>query len=239
MTMSSLLTVRSANDALAKRYDRVTGIFTGATNGIGLATLHAFVKHIPRPRAIVAGRSRRNFQDEVEILKQLNPDTEIIFIESDLSLIHNGDAASKDMASHISRHNVDFVCMSQGYAPIEGRKFTSEGLDQGMSLFYYGRVRLVQKLISSGILKHDAKILSIVSLAKHNTPMAISDKDVSGLPACWRQGGTDPGTRPCSGHSLQHRDNACCGRHLHDPHLRRAREAESKHEFSPVISWHS
>ena len=56
--------------------------------------------------------------------------------------------------------------MSQGYAPLEGRRYNAEGLDEVLTLCYYGRVRMVQNLLSSGILVPKARVLSILAGGK-------------------------------------------------------------------------
>ncbi|KAK3703314.1 hypothetical protein LTR37_014526 [Vermiconidia calcicola] len=151
--MASFNDVSAANEALP--------IFTGATHGLGLATLRAFTKHIPKPRAITIGRSRERFENELRELQLLNPDANFQFIESELSLIRAIDTLCGQLRTELSSQSVDRLYMSHGYAPVEGRKYTIEGLDEVMTLGYYGRVRFVENLIAMDAVRHNASLVSV------------------------------------------------------------------------------
>src|ERR1700761_6247339 len=94
--------VRSANAALKTKHDTLTAVFAGATNGIGLATLRAFAKHIPQPKAIIVGRSRSKFEPELQNLKSINPNGDFTFLEADVSLIKNIDAVCEQIKKTVS-----------------------------------------------------------------------------------------------------------------------------------------
>lgn len=164
--MSSLATIRAANTDLQRRCSSATAIFTGATHGIGLATLQSFITHIPNPTAIIAGRNRHAFEPEIAKLRQLNPNAKINFLEADLTLIHSIDFLADRLVSTLSDQSVDFLCMSQGYAPLSGREYTTEGLDKAIALFYHGRLRLLSNLLNSKILKSSATVLNILAGGK-------------------------------------------------------------------------
>ncbi|KAK3725543.1 hypothetical protein LTR37_000513 [Vermiconidia calcicola] len=159
--MASFNDVLAANEALRTRFESVTAIFTGATHGLGLATLRAFTKHIPKPRAIIIGRSRERFENELRELQLLNPGAKFQFIESELSLIRAIDTLCGQLRTELSSQSVDLLYMSHGYAPVEGRKYTIEGLDEVMTLGYYGRVRFVENLIAMDALRHNASLVSV------------------------------------------------------------------------------
>ena len=164
--MAVLKDVEAANKVLRNDHESVTAIFTGATQGVGLATLRTFSVHIPKPRAIIVGRNRRRFEDELCNLASLNPEGEFTFIEAEVSLIKSIDVACAQIKSFLDGASVDLLCMSPGYAPLQGREFTTEGLDKAMALVYYGRVRMSQRLIESGIMKPNAKIISVMAGSK-------------------------------------------------------------------------
>lgn len=159
--MTSLKEVIAANASLPIRYDSVTAIFTGATQGIGLGTLKAFARHIPHPTAVIVGRQHERFERELKNLKLCNPRGNFIFVEGQVSLIKGIDTISSQITHELSTGTVDFVFMAQGSAPIEGRRYTNEALDEMMALIYYGRVRLVQNLIAMGMMRSNARIVSI------------------------------------------------------------------------------
>lgn len=164
--MPSLATIRSANSALRQHHNSLTAVFTGVTRGIGLATLQTFVKSIPHPTVLIAGRNALAFEPEIAHLRALNPDAEITFIEADLSLIRNVDAVAEQISTRLDQGTVDLLCMSQGYAPLEGRRYTDEGLDRALALMYYGRLRLLDRLIASRTLKKDARVLNVLAGSK-------------------------------------------------------------------------
>ncbi|KAI7499615.1 hypothetical protein KC367_g4313 [Hortaea werneckii] len=118
--MVAISEVKSANDSLAKSPQELTAVFTGATNGIGLATLRAFAKHISSPRAIIIGRSQTNFAPELDNLYSINPNGNYTFLEAEIS-----------------------------YISFNGRETNADGLDTSISLRYYGRIRLAQNLLPS------------------------------------------------------------------------------------------
>ena len=160
--MACLPDIQAANGKLHERHESLTAVFTGATNGIGLGTLQAFVQYVPHPTAIIAGRNAHAFEKEIVKLKQLNSNAEIVFLEADLSLIKNIDAVSEQIASRLPPNSIDLLCMSQGSNPINGREFTTEGLDKCIALAYYGRMRLLQRLATSHVLQPEAVVLSIL-----------------------------------------------------------------------------
>ena len=166
--MATLSEVNAANEDLRTRVETATAIFTGATQGIGLATLKAFATHIPKPRAIIVGRNRQRFKDELHKLASLNSSGEFIFLEAEVSLIKAIDAVCVEIKQLLASESADLLCMSQGYAPLEGREYTSEGLDKAMALVYFSRMRMIQNLIDSNVLKPTAKVVSVLAGAREN-----------------------------------------------------------------------
>lgn len=164
--MASISEIIKANETVRNRYESATAIFTGATQGVGLGTLQAFVKHIPKPRAIIIGRSRERFEDEMNQLRSINSNGEFTFIEGELSLINGVDAIAEQIKQHLAGTKVDLLCMSQGYAPLEGRDYTSEGLDSLLVLVYYGRMRMIQHLIDEQSMASNGTVVSILAGTK-------------------------------------------------------------------------
>lgn len=157
--MVSLSEVKSGNASLKNRHETLTAVFAGATRGIGLGTLIAFAKHIPKPKAIIIGRSRSHFNPELENLKSINPNGEYTFIEADVSLIKNIDAVCGQIKQQVS--SVDLLFVSQGYLNFGDRKNNAEGLDNAISLRYYGRVRFTQNLLP--IMTRNARAVSVLA----------------------------------------------------------------------------
>lgn len=161
--MSSITDIISSNEALATRYESLTAVFTGATQGIGLGTLQAFVKHIPKPRAIIVGRNRERFEDQLKALTAINANGEFVFIEGELSLIKGVDAVCDKIEKTLEGTKIDLLFMSQGYAPLGGREYTSEGLDSCMVLVYYSRMRMTETFLDGQVLKPNASVIDILA----------------------------------------------------------------------------
>lgn len=159
--MVAVSEIRSANDGLSKKHDTLTAVFVGATNGIGLATLKAFAKHIPQPKAIIIGRSRSKFDPELQNLKSINSNGTYTFLEADVSLIQNIDAVCSEIKTHLSGSKIDLIYTSQGYISFNGRENNADGLDNSISLRYYGRIRFIQDLLP--LMSSNARAVTILA----------------------------------------------------------------------------
>ncbi|KAI6891259.1 hypothetical protein KC318_g14224 [Hortaea werneckii] len=161
--MVAISEVKSANASLDKSPQELTAVFTGATNGIGLATLRAFAKHISNPHAIIVGRSQTKFASELDNLRSINPKGTYTFLETDISLIQNIDHLCQTIQTHLDDGStkIDLLIMSQGYISFNGRETNADGLDNSLSLRYYGRMRLAQNLLP--FLSENARVLSILA----------------------------------------------------------------------------
>ena len=161
--MVSISEVRSANAALYSKpdLDSLTAVFIGATNGIGLATLRAFAKHISKPTAIVIGRIRSKFEPELQNLRSINPNGTYTFLEADISLIKNIDTVCTQITSHLGSSRIDLLYTSQGYVSFAGRENNAEGLDNSIALRYYGRIRCTQNLLP--VMAPHARTITILA----------------------------------------------------------------------------
>ncbi|KAK5695635.1 hypothetical protein LTR17_024515 [Elasticomyces elasticus] len=159
--MVALSEVRSANAALNKIHSTSTAVFIGATRGIGLATLRAFAKHIPNPTAIIVGRNRTAFASELDNLRQINPNATYTFIESEITLIKDIDAVCETIKRELADSKIDLLVTSQGYISFAGRETNADGLDNSISLRYYGRVRFTQNLLP--VIATHGRVISILA----------------------------------------------------------------------------
>ncbi|GAB1732894.1 hypothetical protein NU195Hw_g3018t1 [Hortaea werneckii] len=162
--MVAISEVKSANASLENSPQQLTAVFTGATNGIGLATLRAFAKHISNPRAIIIGRNQASFAHELDNLHSLNPNGTYTFLENDISLIRTIDHITQTIQTHLAGTQIDLLIMSQGYISFSGREPNAEGLDTSISLRYYGRIRFAQNLLP--FMSSHARVLSILAGGK-------------------------------------------------------------------------
>ncbi|KAF2166118.1 hypothetical protein M409DRAFT_23846 [Zasmidium cellare ATCC 36951] len=166
--MTTVQQIVASNGQLHEIHESITAVFTGATHGIGLETLKAFLRYISKPKAILVGRNRQRFAPELEALRQLNQDAEISFLEAELSLISEVDRICETIKQRTPTNSISLLCMSQGYAPLGPRRFNKEGLDEAMTLGVYGRVRLAERLIHLSTLSTNARVVSILGGAKED-----------------------------------------------------------------------
>ena len=164
--MPSLQEVKTANASIktAQSQENITAVFTGATRGIGLATLEAFAQHVPKPTAIIVGRSASRFDPHLARLRSMNPAGTFTFIEHDIELLRDVDATSKLIISALEGRKIDILYTSQGYISFAGRETNADGLDRSISLRYHGRVRFTQNLLPC--MSETARSVSILAGSK-------------------------------------------------------------------------
>jgi NAD(P)-dependent dehydrogenase (short-subunit alcohol dehydrogenase family) len=116
--MVDLGTIRQSNAALKARPSGFIAIFVGATSGIGASTLRELVKDLSAPRFYVVGRSKTRFSNQLAELKALNSGAEVVFIQTEISLLKNVDAVCEQVASKEAK--VDLLFMSAGLLAFAG-----------------------------------------------------------------------------------------------------------------------
>jgi NADP-dependent 3-hydroxy acid dehydrogenase YdfG len=90
----------------------VQGVLSGATGGIGAGTLTRMVQNLHDSTFYVLGRSETKFASQKAELMKLNPSNKIIFLNAQVSLLKDIDAACEHIKKVESK--VDFVYMSPG-----------------------------------------------------------------------------------------------------------------------------
>ena len=113
-------------DAIAERNRRFASgdheglvcVFMGATSGIGLATLRRLLTMVRSSTFYVLGRDPSRYASELAGLRELAPSSKINFIEVQVSIISDIDAASEQIKS--AEEKVDILCMSPGGMPFQG-----------------------------------------------------------------------------------------------------------------------
>ena len=159
--MVAIQSIRAFNSTLKSRPGGTVAVFVGATSGIGLGTLKAFVKNSNAPKVYVIGRSKKRFSSDLSSLSTSNPSANISFIETEISLIKNVDTACKEILSQESK--VDLLYMSPGYLTLNGREETSEGIDQLHSLRYYARIRFITNLLPALEKSPSPRVVSVLA----------------------------------------------------------------------------
>ncbi|CAD6439349.1 11563773-c1e8-47f6-86cf-e76ea6000a46-CDS [Sclerotinia trifoliorum] len=101
----------------------------GATSGIGMGTLKAFVKYANAPKAYIIGRSESAAGRLVNDLRLSNPSATLCFLEGESSLIREVDRLCDEVKS--KEEEVDFVFLSAGCLSFDE---LSEGIEIPQSL---------------------------------------------------------------------------------------------------------
>ncbi|KAI1395518.1 hypothetical protein F4819DRAFT_492409 [Hypoxylon fuscum] len=157
----------------------VVGVFAGATSGIGARTLERMTTMFRSPTFYVLGRSYTRFATQRKKLESLNPECNIIYLETDVSLISGIDFACQQIKN--AETKVDYLCMSMGGLPLAGAQYTKEGLETCFTLSYTSRMRLLFNLLP--LLNQSARprVLSVLNGGKEKS---IAEQDI-GLEKNW------------------------------------------------------
>ena len=100
----------------------LTAVFLGATSGIGRSTVKqlAIATDVKSPTIYIVGRSASAATSLIAELRQSNPSANVEFIERDVSLVKEADAAMQEISKRETK--VDILFMSVGFMSFEGRK---------------------------------------------------------------------------------------------------------------------
>lgn len=119
--MVSLKAVQASNAGL-RAVPNITALFVGGTSGIGQSTLRQLAQETEKPTAYIVGRDEYKARPFLAELRQLNPEGQYNFVEADVSLIRNVDAAC-DRVLQREKH-LNFLFMTPGGISLGGRKGT-------------------------------------------------------------------------------------------------------------------
>lgn len=99
----------------------LVAVFIGATSGIGKATLEQFIvaTRDKSPRVYITGRSTAAAVPLLAELRQSNPSASLEFIEQDVSLVRNVDAAVSQIKQNETK--VDLLFITVGFISFQGR----------------------------------------------------------------------------------------------------------------------
>ncbi|GFF65664.1 hypothetical protein CNMCM6936_008792 [Aspergillus lentulus] len=142
--MVSLKTLQASNAGI-RAIPNITALFVGGTSGIGQSTLRQLARHADRPTAYIIGRNKARARPFLSELQQLSPKGRFHFIEADVSLVRNVDAACQQILQREKQLN--FLFMTPGGISLGGRNETVEGIDYLFALRYYSRMRFIQNLL--------------------------------------------------------------------------------------------
>ena len=158
---SALRAAHAASGALLKGRSAVV---SGGTSGIGeglalrLASLGASVH--------ILGRSAERGAEVLAQLRALNPEGSHGFSSVDAFSL---PALTAFARGYVAQHaSLDILAMSQGMATLQGFTPTKEGLDQKLTLHFYGRMVLARELLPSLRRGTEPYVLSVLSAGVHS-----------------------------------------------------------------------
>ncbi|KAB8299750.1 hypothetical protein EYC80_000003 [Monilinia laxa] len=135
-------------------------MFAGATSGIGMGTLKAFIKNANSPKAYIVGRSGSDATSLLGDLILSNVSATLTFLRGEISLIKEVDRLCNEIKS--KEKKVDFIFLSAGYLSWGGRNESSEGIDIPHSLRYYSRLRFAYNLLPLLKTAPNPRVISIL-----------------------------------------------------------------------------
>ncbi|KAF2717071.1 hypothetical protein K431DRAFT_316067 [Polychaeton citri CBS 116435] len=163
------------NASLKNNTPGLVALFMGATNGIGLATLHVLINSVVEPRIYVVGRSKAKFSGELERLQEQNRSAALDLIESEISLLCNVDRVCTEISQDEKR--LDLLYLSPGYLGFGGPLYMAEGLDTCFVLSLYARMRFVQKSLPLLSAASRPRVVSVLA-GGHEKPLYNVDGDL-------------------------------------------------------------
>ncbi|KAK5193243.1 hypothetical protein LTR92_006612 [Exophiala xenobiotica] len=158
----------------------------GCTSGIGLSTLHAFLKHTSAPTIYLIGRDSSRLTSLIAQVQPLNPSATLHpIVGDDLTLIRDAQHAAEQITSHSQAApppRLDILVMSQGFLSFASTPdFSPEGLDRITSIRYHSRMRILVTLLP--LLRRSAspRVLNILGAGKEGA-LDLSDLGMTKSP---------------------------------------------------------
>lgn len=122
--MVAISAVRSSNESLRdlpSHLSSPTAVFTGATQGIGLATLRQLATYTVAPTCYIVGRSESKLQEIISELKEINVKGTYISVKGEVALLESVDECCAKIKESLGEKGLDLLYMSQGYLTFGGR----------------------------------------------------------------------------------------------------------------------
>lgn len=168
----SLARIQAKNKGLVLAGKRA--VVVGGTAGIGKGV--AVRLAAAKVSVTVVGRSRERGEAVVQEMREAagDGDAEFDFAPCDASLIRN----ARDLANeYAQRENsrVDYLVLTQGIATLQGYTPTEEGLDQKLSLHYFGRMAFIHEFLPLMARSEDPRVLTVLSAGVHSPYAGYKD----------------------------------------------------------------
>ncbi|KAI8947979.1 hypothetical protein F4801DRAFT_581839 [Xylaria longipes] len=167
----------ASHNRQAGQGEHIVCVFAGAMSGIGarmlermvMVSYHSTVFYVLWKSSEPSNAHRKRVLESI-----LNRGCKIVFIDADVSLISDMDAASEQILA--AEEKVDYLCMSKNDIPLDEDTNTSEGVQTALSLWYFSRMRLLSNLLPFLRRSPKPRVLNILN---HGAPRPPS-KDYGG-----------------------------------------------------------
>ena len=171
--MSSIASIRASNKSVLSSLSTPTAVFVGGTSGIGRAMAERFALHTDgQANIVIVGRNEQAAKEIISSFPPPQPPLKHEFIACDVtSMKAAGEAAARIRTTFPT---IDFLVLTPGYASMDGREETSEGLDKKMAVNYYGRWKFVYDLADKLNPERGGKVLTVLG-AGHGAKVDIDD----------------------------------------------------------------
>lgn len=162
------------NDATAPR----VAVFVGGTSGIGKLTIKALVATGASVRIYIVGRksAEESTRAFIQELRATNAKAEVVWTEGEVSLLAEVKRVCGVIREKESR--VDLLFLTAGYAPMAGRKETSEGVEVAQSLEYYSRMLFILHLLPLMREAEAPRVVSVLAGGMERGTLNLEDLDL-------------------------------------------------------------
>ncbi|OQR88572.1 FabG domain-containing protein, partial [Thraustotheca clavata] len=153
-------------------FQGLKAMVVGGTAGIG----EAIAKRLAQAQfdVIIVGRNKDRGHEIVLEMETINPTGKYDFLPLDVQYIKNIHGIAENYKQ------LDRLVLTQGILTTQGRKETSEGIDQKLSLHYYSRMAFIQEFLP--LLRastNSPRVLSVLSGGKHSSfPLYQQDPEL-------------------------------------------------------------
>ncbi|KAH7007966.1 uncharacterized protein B0I36DRAFT_258234 [Microdochium trichocladiopsis] len=169
--MPPLSTIRVSNSRITAATAPRVAVFTGATQGIGKATLTQLVG-VGTPITIyLIGRNGSTQEGFLEELRASNQQAKIVWLEGQVSLLSETKRLCDEIKSR--EKSIDLLFFCAAYVALGGRRDTSEGYDTAITLAFWGRA-LFTSLLLPLLRNSAASSSSSASASPSYAPRVIS-----------------------------------------------------------------
>ncbi|KAG9787255.1 hypothetical protein KCU88_g2036, partial [Aureobasidium melanogenum] len=148
-------------------------VVVGATNGIGLTTVVALLKHTSSPTIYLVGRNETRLQTLIsKTFQPLNSSATLIpIVAGDLTLVRNAARAADEIvrdattrqSSSSSTPKIDLLILTVGYLALTSKPdWSPEGLERLMAIRFHSRAQIILTLLPLLRRAPSARVVSVL-----------------------------------------------------------------------------